>query len=135
MKTLAVDHGKKNLGLAISDETGTLARPFMVIKHVSRPLDAAQVAEVASRNGVGRIIVGISFDEEGQPNPAGRSALNFAEALRQQTSLSVEMWDESLTTRDARAIKIAGGASRKNRAGHLDDLAASVLLQDYLDNQ
>lgn len=135
MRVLAVDHGQKNLGLALSDETGSLARPLGVLAHISKMVDAAQVAERAKVMDVGLIIVGISYDEAGEPNAAGRRAMNFAEILRQQTDLPVELWDESLTTQDARAARIASGAPRKKRAGHLDDVAAAVLLQDYLDSQ
>lgn len=134
MKILAVDHGQKHLGLALSDETGSLARPLEIIAHISKLVDAAQVAERAVALGAGQIIVGVSYDEVGDPNPAGRRAMNFAEALCQQTELPVELWDESLTTQDARAARLAGGAPRKKRAGHLDDVAAAVLLQDYLDS-
>lgn len=135
MKVLAVDHGQKNLGLALSDETGTLARPLGVLAHVSKPVDAAQVAERARVLDAGLIIVGVSYDEAGEPNAAGRRAMNFADTLRQQTDLPIELWDESLTTQDARAARIASGAPRKKRGGHLDDVAAAVLLQDYLDSQ
>jgi putative Holliday junction resolvase len=135
LKIMAVDHGQKNIGLALSDETGILARPFAIIAHISKVLDAAQVADQAVSQDVGRIIVGVSYDEAGDPNPAGRRAINFAEVLRQQTSLPVDLWDETLTTQDARAARIASGAPRKKRAGHLDDVAAAMLLQNYLDNQ
>jgi putative Holliday junction resolvase len=133
MRVLAVDHGQKNLGLALSDETGMLARPLAIIAHISKIVDAAQVAESAAIHCAEQIIVGVSYYEDGDPNPAGRRAINFAEILRQQTELPVELWDESLTTQDARAARIASGASRKRRAGHLDDVAAAVLLQNYLD--
>lgn len=135
MKILAVDHGQKRIGLAISDETGTLARPLVVIKHVARAIDAASVAERASANDVQKIIVGVSYNEEGQLNAAGLSAERFAEALRQQTDLPVQLWDESLTTQDAQMARLSMGVSRKKRSGHLDDVAAAVLLQNYLDTQ
>jgi putative holliday junction resolvase len=135
MRILGVDHGEKRIGLAISDETGTLARPLLVIPHVSRAVDAAQVAERASANDVKRIVIGQSFDEDGNPNAAGRSAARFAEVLCQQTDIPIEMWDESLTTQDARAIRLETGRSRKQRSGHLDDVAAAVLLQDYLNSR
>ena len=80
MRVLAVDHGEKRIGLAISDPNGTIANPLTVVKHVSRALDAAQVATVASEQDAGLIIVGQSFDEDGQPNLAGRRAARFAEA-------------------------------------------------------
>jgi putative Holliday junction resolvase len=134
MKILAVDPGEKRLGLAVSDPTGTLARPLGVLKHISRLADAARVAEVARENDVELIVVGQSFDESGQPNLAGRRAANLAEALRTQTSLPVVLWDEAFTTQDARTTRLESGASRKKRAGHLDELAAAILLQSYLDS-
>ena len=135
MRILGVDHGQKRIGLAISDETGALARPMLVLPHVSRVVDAATVAERAAALDVARIVVGASYDEDGQLNPAGRSAERFAEALRLQTSLPVLLWDESLTTQDARVARLTMGVSRKKRSGHLDDVAAAVLLKNYLDSQ
>jgi len=133
MRILAVDHGEKKIGLAISDETGTIANPFKVIEHVSRPIDAAQIANLAAENHVELIVIGQSFDEEGFPNLAGRRAARFADALREQTQISIVMWDESFSTQDARATRIELGISRKKRAGHLDELAAQMILQSYLE--
>jgi putative Holliday junction resolvase len=135
MRILAVDYGHKRIGLAISDETGTLARPLVVLRHVSRVVNAAVVAERAAAHEVAKIVVGVSYDEDGQLNTAGHSAGRFAEALRLQTELPVLLWDESLTTQDARVARLAMGVSRKKRGGHLDDVAAAVLLQNYLDSQ
>jgi putative Holliday junction resolvase len=73
------------------------------------------------------------LDDDGNPTFEGRRAGRFAQALMTQTALPVVFWDESLTTQDARKARIAMGVSRKNRRGHLDSLAASVLLQSYLD--
>lgn len=133
MRILAVDHGEKRIGLALSDPTGTLASPLTVIKHVSRLLDAAQVVNLAQENEVGLIVIGQSFDEEGQPNLAGRRAAKFAETLKEQTSIPVELFDESFSTKDARATVIALGFSRKQRAGHHDSLAAVMILRSYLE--
>ena len=133
MRVLAIDHGEKRIGLAISDLTGTIANPLTVVKHVSRAIDAAQVANIASEQDAGLIVVGQSFDEDGQPNLAGRRAARFAEALQSQTDIPIQMWDESFSTQNARAARIQMGVSRKQRAGHLDQLAATVILQCYLD--
>jgi len=135
MRILAVDHGEKRIGLALSDPTATIPSPFKVIEHVSRVLDAAQVANLASENEVGLIVVGQSFDEEGRPNLAGRRAAKFAEALREQTQIPVELFDESFSTQDARATRIEMGVSRKKRAGHMDELAAVMILRSYLDSR
>ena len=133
MRILAVDPGSKRIGLAISDPTGTIANPLTVVLHVARLVDAAAVAELAASRATGLIVIGQSFDEDGNPSFEGRRAARFAEALQTQTSIPVVLWDESFTTRDARLARIQMGVSRKDRSGHLDDLAATVLLQSYLD--
>jgi putative holliday junction resolvase len=133
MRILAVDPGSKHFGVAISDPTGTIANPLTVLSHVSRPVDAASIAELALSHGAGLIVVGQSFDEEGNPSFQGRQSARFAEALKSQTTLPVILWDESLSTQDARFARIQMGVSRKDRSGHLDQMAATVLLQSYLD--
>lgn len=135
MRVLAVDHGEKRIGLALSDPTATIAKPLSVIKHVSRMMDAAQVANLAHENEAGLIVIGQSFDEDGLPNLAGRRAAKFAETLKEQTQIPIVLWDESFSTQDARATRIELGVSRKKRAGHHDSLAAVVILQSYLESQ
>lgn len=135
MRILGVDHGEKRIGLALSDPTATIASPFKVIEHTSRLMDAAQVASLAQENDAGLIVIGQSFDEEGKPNLAGRRAAKFAAALQEQTQIPVVLWDESFSTRDARAARIELGVSRKKRSGHQDALAAVVILQSYLESQ
>jgi putative Holliday junction resolvase len=135
VRILSVDPGSKRIGLAISDPSGTIANPLTVLDHRARLVDAASVADLARANRVVRIIVGQSLDDDGLPTFEGRRSARFAEALRTQTDLPVELWDEALTTRDARSARIALGVSRRRRSGHLDDLAATVLLQSYLDAQ
>lgn len=135
MRVIAVDHGVKRIGLATSDPTGTLARPLAVIKHVAREEDARQVLAQAIEHQAELIIVGESFDEEGRPNLAGRRAERFAETLRGSGFIPVLMWDESMSTRDAQAARLASGVKRKKRAAPVDALAATTILQSYLDAQ
>jgi putative Holliday junction resolvase len=135
VRVLAVDHGEIRIGLAISDLTGTIANPLRVIEHVSRLVDAAQVAETARQNQVELIVIGQSFDENGKPNLAGRRAARFADTLESQTQIPIMLWDEAFSTQIARAARIEQGVSRKKRAGHLDELAAVVILQSYLDHR
>lgn len=133
MRILAVDHGEKRIGLALSDETATIAGPLTVVEHISRVLDAAQVAELAAQHQAALIVVGQSFDEDGNPNPAGRRAARFVDELTRQTAIPVELWDEAFSTRDARAARIQLGGSRRSRSGHQDAFAAVVILQSYLE--
>jgi putative holliday junction resolvase len=135
MRILAVDPGEKRLGVAISDPTATIANPLAVVKHIARAVDAASIARLAEENEAGLIVVGQALDSEGEETAQSRRAARLAEAIRQQTSLPVVMWDESGSTQAARAARISMGVSRRKRAGHLDDLAAAVILQSYLDAQ
>ncbi len=133
MRILAIDPGEKRLGLAISDPTGTISNPLTVIKHVARRVDAAVIAQLARDQEVSLIVVGEALGDEGEATSQSRRAVRFAEAIRLQTSLPVELWDESGSTQTAREARIAMGVSRRKRRGHMDDLAATVILQTYLD--
>jgi len=135
MRVLGIDPGDKNIGLALSDPSGMIANPLMVIEHVSRQIDAAFIANVASQNGVGKIIVGQSLDVDGKPSFQGRKANRLAAAIRTQTDLPVILWDEAYSTQEARAARIEMGVNRSRRRGHLDELAATVILQSYLDRE
>jgi putative holliday junction resolvase len=133
MRVLAVDPGEKRLGIALSDPTGTIANPLTVLKHTARSADAAAIVQLAGEHQAALIVIGQNLDVEGEPTPQSRLANRLAEAIRGKTSVPVVMWDESGSTQAARAARIAMGVSRKKRRGHMDDLAAAVILQSYLD--
>ena len=133
MRILCIDPGDKNLGVALSDPTGTIANPLTVLRHVSRPIDAASIADLARQHDAGKIVIGQSLDADGKPTFQGRKAARLAAAIRTQTDLPVELWDEGGSTKAARAARIEMGVSRARRRGHLDELAATVILQSYLD--
>ncbi|NPV84943.1 MAG: Holliday junction resolvase RuvX [Anaerolineae bacterium] len=132
-RILAVDPGEKRIGVAISDLTGTIANPLCVIVHVARQVDAARVVELAEEHGAEKIVVGQPLGEDGVIGPQGRRSERFAEAIRSQTSIPVLLWDESLSTLQAQEARRMMGVSLRRRSGHLDDLAAAVILQSYLD--
>ena len=135
MRILAVDPGEKNIGIAISDPTGTIANPLTVIKHVSRPIDAAAIAELAMENEAKLIVVGQALSDAGCPTPQSRRSARLVKAIQSQTNLPVELWDESGSTQAARQARIAMGVSQNKRQGHLDDIAATYILQTYIDAQ
>jgi len=132
MRVLAVDPGDKRIGLAISDPTGTISRPLDVIKHQSREVDAEKIVASAQEFEVRLIVVGWALDSMGEVGHRARKSERLADRIREKCEIPVEMWDESGTTQDAIQSRIAMGVSRKKRSGHLDDIAASILLQDYL---
>ncbi len=133
MKVMAIDPGEKRIGLALSDPMGIIAHPLGVVNHVSRIVDAAVIAELAIQHAIELIIVGQALDDEGEPGYQARKSQRLAEAICQQSSIPVILWDESSSTHTARQVSLETGVKKKNRRGHLDDVAASVILQDYLD--
>jgi putative Holliday junction resolvase len=132
-RILAVDPGEKRLGIAISDPTGTIAKPAAVLPHRSRAEDAAAIITLAEENEAGQILLGQSLDDDGLPTPMGRHAARLAEEIRSLSTLPVLMWDEQGSTQAARRTRIEMGVKRSKRGGHLDDLAAAIILQSYLD--
>jgi len=132
-RILAVDPGEKRIGLAISDPSSTIARALTVINHVSLNADCDVITRLARENEVELIIVGAPFDDNDASRPQVRHAEKISDMLRHQINLPVELWDEHGSTRQARAARIAMGVNRKKRSAHLDDLAAVIILQSYLD--
>ncbi len=124
---LSVDPGEVRIGLAISDPTRTIARPLEVVRHTSRAADALAILERAARHGAGAIVVGVALNSEGEVGPQARRGLRLAEAIRQQSSVPVETWDESGSTQAARR----GGRDDPM----LDARAAAVILQEFLNAQ
>jgi putative Holliday junction resolvase len=134
-RILAVDPGDRRIGLAISDPTGTIAGPLLVLEHVARAIDAAAIAQVAVEQEAVKIVVGQALDMDGQPSLQGRKAARLAEAIQQQTNLPVVLWDESGSTQEARASRLVMGVRRSRRGGHQDEIAATVILQSFLEAQ
>lgn len=133
MRILGIDPGEKNIGIAISDPSATLARPLMVIPHSSRKVDAQRIVEIAENEKVIKIVVGQATDMDGKPNFSGRKAARLAAEIRTLSTFTVELWDESFSTQQAVQNRIKIGTNRKGRQGHLDEIAAAIILQSYLD--
>jgi putative holliday junction resolvase len=132
-RIMAVDPGEKRIGIAVSDLTGTIANPLTVLEHIGRAIDAARIAETAREHEAVLIVVGQPLDIDGMIGPQARKSQRLGEAIRQQTSTPVVYWDESGSTQIARGARIQMGVSKANRKGHMDELAATVILQSYLD--
>ncbi len=133
MKIIAVDPGDARIGLAISDESGMLARPLTTLRHISRSENAARISRLAEEHECELIVVGTPLDSEGLEGPRARASLKLVDALRLITSIPVKSWDESGSSRQADQLAIELGASRKKRSAPKDALAAAIILQDFLD--
>jgi len=133
VKVLAVDPGDKNIGLAVSDDTGTLARPLIVIPHVTMDQDVQRIAGEAAVRKVEIVVIGAAFGGDGEETRAVRHAQRLLEHLQLATSLKCVLWDESGTTQAARNASVRAGKPKQHRKGHHDAMAAAIMLQDYLD--
>lgn len=135
MRLLAVDPGSKYIGVAVSDPTGTIARPLAILKHLSQIKDASAIIELAQKNEVGKIIIGVTLDDEGLPSPQNQFAERLAEVIRSETTIPVELWDETGSTKEVQKAWILMGVPRRKRRARQDDLAATLILQSFLDAQ
>jgi putative Holliday junction resolvase len=122
LRVLALDYGSARCGCAISDPTGTLARPLRAIE----PPDAAAVAELVSTEGAERVIVGLPTTLAGEEGEQARASRAFAAELAQLLDVPVETYDERLTTR------MAERSAREGARADRDSLAAAHLLEAYL---
>jgi len=126
-RILAVDPGELRLGLAVSDELGMIARPLLTIRHTTAEEDARQIVEQAEALSSRLIIIGVALNQEGLATPQSEKAMRLIERLQRLTSVPIIPYDESGTTQ--RALELGGNDNQ------LDQRAAAVLLQDYLDAQ
>ncbi|MFH2103118.1 MAG: Holliday junction resolvase RuvX [Chloroflexota bacterium] len=133
MRILAVDPGTKHIGLAISDPAGSIANPLLIVKHTVRQEDALAVLEQVKKYHVELIVVGQSLDDSGNPTYEGRRSSRFAKELQRLSDIKVVLVDEGFSTIQARQARIDMNVRRKKRSGHMDDLAATIILQAYLD--
>lgn len=124
-RLMAVDPGDVRIGLAVSDEGGIISRPLKVIPHRSRSEDAVRIIATAKELEVGKIVVGLALDANGDIGPQARKALRLVEALRKLTDIPVETWDETGSS------KAVPHQYRKGKAP-IDAIAAAHILQEYL---
>ena len=132
-RILAIDFGSKNLGLAVSDPTRLIAQGLPTLKRANRRADLTRLRELVEAMGVERILVGHPLHLKGYAGERARQAARFADWLRRELRLPVELVDERLTSVEAEHLLHARGASKKERRESVDRVAAALLLQTYLD--
>mgnify|MGYP001439174717 CR=1 FL=1 len=148
MRVLGVDIGTVRMGLAVSDPLGLTAQPLETrpggsVRQLCRTiLDTVFRYEAGEESGrIGTVVIGHPVHLSGAPSEMSRCAQECARLLRiyfrqhLQRPMAVMLWDERLTSREAEAIMIAGGASRRLRRHKKDQVAAQITLQSYLDAQ
>jgi len=141
MRTVGLDIGERRIGVAVSDATGTLARPLAVLRPAGLDVDALDVVvqEIArlagEEDGVGAIVVGLPRRLDGTPTEMTPRVEQFARALGAKTSLPVMLQDERLSSREAESRLALRDRDWRSRKAKLDAAAAAIILQDYLDGR
>lgn len=132
MRALALDVGDARIGLAISDPSGIVCLPVEALVRGEDSDDIAAVIDLAQREGVETIVVGLPLSLDGSHGPAARKMRRFTSALRRSADIPVESYDERFTTTEAEnRLRQAGFEPSKDRA-RLDSMAAVIILESFL---
>ena len=133
MRILAIDYGRKKIGLALSDELAVTAQPLAVLVRKNRQADLKRLREICRKNSVARIIVGHPLHITGERGEMAVEAAQFAARLTKAMRIPTELVDERLTSWEARQT-VSETGWRAGRAT-VDDVAAAILLREYLDRR
>ena len=133
MRILALDYGKRRIGLAVSDELGITAQGLPTLQRKNIRTDLAALATIMRECSVDQILMGDPLHMSGDAGVQAEAARHFSEQLSRHTGKPVEMWDERLTTMEASRVLRDSGISIEKRARAVDQLSAVILLQSYLD--
>ena len=133
-RILALDLGKKRIGLAISDPLGIAAQGLPNLVRTNKRADLAALARLAAEREVGRILLGNPIQMRGTEGRQSAWVREFGAALEKHLGLPVQFWDERLTSVEAGRVLRSSGISIEKRAAAVDRLSAVILLQSYLDS-
>jgi putative Holliday junction resolvase len=133
-KALGIDLGDARIGVAGSDDLGMLAHPLETIP-ATKGKPVARILEIAAARGAGTIVVGMPRNMDGTYGPAAEKSKLFIEDLRAHTALRVVAWDERLSTVAAQRSLRESGKTAREQKGVIDQVAAQIILQSWLDSQ
>ncbi|MEP6664526.1 MAG: Holliday junction resolvase RuvX [Verrucomicrobiota bacterium] len=134
MRILALDHGTKRVGVALSDEMQMIAQPLEFI--LAEPFAAflLRLKEIIREKEVEQILVGLPRNMDGSYGPAAAKVQEFVAVLKETITIPIKLWDERLTSTQANRYLIQAEVRRDQRREKVDKTAAAILLQSYLDN-
>ncbi len=130
---MAVDHGARAIGVAVTDELQIIARPLTTIPAKNNPI--ARIRELCSEYEIGVLVVGLPLRLDGGRGDAAERVEQFVETLRSEVSIPVVTQDERLTSRAADELLKEQGMSLRERRNKADEYAAAIILEDYLASQ
>jgi len=134
VRILAIDYGTRRIGIALSDELKVIAQPLEFIPAEPPAGVVKRLHELLREKEVELILVGMPRNMDGTYGPAAQKTQEFVETLRSAMSVPIKTWDERLTSAQANRALIAGGVRRDKRKQKVDQTAAAILLQSYLDS-
>jgi putative Holliday junction resolvase len=132
-KLLGLDLGTKTIGVAVSDAMRYSATPLETIRRTKFTADAARLSELITDNDAVGIVLGLPLNMDGSEGPRAQSTRTFARNLGQKTAVPITFWDERLSTSAVTRMLIEADTRRDKRAEVVDKLAASYILQGFLD--
>src|SRR5579864_3077666 len=132
-RILAIDYGRRRIGLAISDELGITAVPVATVERKNRQEDIRRLREVARKYKITLIIIGSPLHLAGHAGEMAKEAARFASRIKKELGLPVELRDERLTSWEAEQT-LKENSGRKSKKTHLDSVAAAILLRGFLDD-
>ena len=135
MRSLGIDFGERRIGLAISDPEGRLAVPLTTLQRRNDRSAVREIAEIARREEVGRLVLGEPVGLDGQRGEAAERVRRFGDRLAGITGLPVRLINESLTTVEAQERLRAAGVDTRREPERIDAVAAQILLQEALDSE
>lgn len=130
---MGLDFGTKTIGVALSDLTHTIAQAQCTIKRRDSQSDIEEIKKLISDNEVSKIVIGMPYNMDGSSGPSVQRVLSFVDLLNKQIDIPIIKVDERMTTILATNILIDTNIRRENRKEHVDKIAASYILQSYLD--
>jgi putative Holliday junction resolvase len=133
MRYLGLDVGDKRIGVALSDETATLASGLPTIQRVGPKKDPRAVAALVAEHEVGEVVAGLPRNLAGEVGPQAQKVLEFMEQLRTVIKVPVVPWDERFTSAVAEQALVEAGVARRDRKASIDKVSAILILQSYLD--
>jgi len=133
LRILGLDVGSKTIGMAVSDELELIAHALATLQRKGMERDLQELAAVIQKQEIGTVVVGLPKNMNGSLGPSAEMSLDLVRALEKTTHLPVLTWDERLSTVAAEKALLEGDMSRKKRKKVIDQVAAVLILQGYLD--
>jgi putative holliday junction resolvase len=131
-RLLGLDVGEKRVGVALCDETQTLARPLLTLHRASKKEDFARLAALCREHAIEKVIVGLPKNVRGDEGPQAQRVRRYAIELQAALNLPIDFWDERYSSVDAQE-RLTASSGKARAKGDIDSAAAAIILQEYLD--